>query len=70
MKITPKTPINKIIKSKEEAVEILLSYGLQCVGCRFSDSDLLEDIVKLHGLSEEDLKNIIKDINSVINKKK
>jgi len=69
-KITSKTPINQLIKEYPETVEILMEYGLQCINCHFSEFDTLEDGAKIHGLSDEDIKMIIKDVNEVIKKKK
>jgi len=68
-KITEKTLINKLIKAHPEAAEILMAYGLQCINCHFSEFDSLEDAAKIHGLSDEDVKLMIKDVNEVLNHK-
>lgn len=67
-KITKKTKINKIIKQCPEATEILMDYGLNCVGCHFSNHDTLETGLKIHGLDHE-IEMILKDINKIIREK-
>jgi len=68
-KITSKTPINQLIKEYPETVEILMEYGLQCINCHFSEFDTLEDGAKIHGLGDEDIRLIIKDVNTILKKK-
>ena len=70
MNITKQTPIKGLLKKHPEAAEILMAYGLQCVNCHFSEFDTLEDGAKIHGLSDEDIKMIIKDVNKIIIKEK
>ena len=67
--ITKQTPINHLIENYPEAAEILMGYGLHCVGCHFSSFDTLEDGAMMHGLSDEDVELMLKDVNSVLQKK-
>jgi len=66
MQITKNTLIKKFIEEHPEAVEILMAYGLQCINCHFSEFDTLNDAATIHGLSNEDIMLIIKDVNKVI----
>jgi len=66
MNITKQTPIKVLIENHPETAEILMAYGLQCINCHFSEFDTLEDGAKIHGLSDEDIKMIIKDVNKVL----
>jgi len=68
-KITKKTPINHLIEKHPEVTEILMGYGLHCVGCHFSEFDTLEDGAMMHGLSDEDVELMLKDVNEVVGKK-
>ena len=65
-KITKKSPIMKAIEKHPEIIPILLGYGLHCVGCSFSQFDTIENGAKLHGMSKENLKMMLKDVNAVI----
>ena len=64
-KITKKTLINELIQKYPEVTEILMDYGLNCVGCHFSGHDTLETGLKIHGLDHE-IEMILKDINKIV----
>jgi len=68
--ITKQTPIKALIENHPETQEILMSYGLHCAGCHFSDMDTLEDGAMMHGLTDEDIELMIKDVNKVVEEKK
>ena len=69
IKISKNTLINSLLEKHPEAAEILMGYGLHCVGCHFSSFDTLEDGAMMHGLSDEDVELMLKDVNSVLQKK-
>ena len=66
MQITKETPIKELIENHPEVEEILMGYGLHCVGCHFSEFDTLEDGAMMHGLSNEDIELMLKDVNEVV----
>ena len=68
--ITKDTPVKELIDEHPDVQEILMEYGLHCAGCSFSEFDTLEDGAMIHGLDDEDVGMIIKDVNSVISKKR
>jgi hybrid cluster-associated redox disulfide protein len=65
-KITGKEPIAEIITKYPETVDIFFKHGLYCVGCPASYGESLEQGAKAHGIN---LKNLLKDLNKVIEKK-
>ena len=65
MRITGKTPISDVIESHDGAAEILLEYGLMCVGCAMSNKHCLEDIKDLYGFKDKDVEEIIKRVNDL-----
>lgn len=67
--ITKQTLISTLIDEHPEVQEILLEYGLHCAGCSFSEFDTLEDGALMHGLDDEDLDLMIRDVNEVVGKK-
>jgi len=68
--IKKNTLIGKIIENHPETISILMSYGLHCVGCRFSNSETLEEGAKKHGMDEKTIEMVIKDINKLIKQRK
>lgn len=67
-KITEKTPINSLLEKNPEIAEILMAYGLQCINCHFSDFDTLEDGAMMHGMPDEEIELMIKDVNKLLKK--
>ncbi|MEX0932986.1 MAG: DUF1858 domain-containing protein [Candidatus Pacearchaeota archaeon] len=60
----------EVIEKYPEIVPILLGYGLHCVSCSFSKFDTLETGAKLHGFSNEEVKMILRDVNTIANNSK
>ncbi|MDD5162932.1 MAG: DUF1858 domain-containing protein [Candidatus ainarchaeum sp.] len=47
------------------AIPILFEYGLHCIGCHVSALETIEQGALAHGLSEEQLKEMLGKINGV-----
>jgi hybrid cluster-associated redox disulfide protein len=58
--ITKGTIIADIIKVKPNASQILMSYGMGCIGCPSAQMETLEQACEIHGL---DLDKILKELN-------
>ena len=56
--------IQKILKTKPEACKILLDFGLGCAGCELGAVETLEEGARAHGLSDEEIQDLVKLINS------
>lgn len=50
------------------AAELLSEYGLHCINCFFREYDTLEMGAKVHGMTDEETDNMIKEINSQLKK--
>ena len=57
MKITKDMLIGDIIRSHPEAIEVLLRYGMSCIGWPGSQMESLEEAAMVHGLNVEGLMN-------------
>ena len=53
--ITKESIIADIIKEKPQAVEILMSFGMGCVGCPSAQMETLEQACFIHGLSLDEV---------------
>ncbi|MGL4403712.1 MAG: DUF1858 domain-containing protein [Fusobacteriaceae bacterium] len=53
--ITKDTIIGNIIEMNPKAVEILMSYGMGCIGCPSSQMETLEQACEIHGLNLEEV---------------
>ncbi|MCR8743824.1 DUF1858 domain-containing protein [Romboutsia lituseburensis] len=58
--ITKDTIIADIIKSNPNAPQILMSFGMGCIGCPSAQMETLEQACEIHGLN---LDEIIEKLN-------
>ena len=66
--ITKETAIGEIIESCPKAAEILLGYGVHCVGCHVSPFEALGDGFRGHGLGDTEINEAVEKINAEIQK--
>jgi len=64
--ITKEIPINDLINNHPDVIPVLMGYGLHCVGCSFAQHDTLETGAKMHGMNEEEVEMMLKDVNATI----
>lgn len=57
-----------VSQESPRAAELLADYGLHCVSCFFSEFDTLETGAKVHGMSNADMEDMIKEINEQMEK--
>lgn len=53
--ITKEMRIGEILQVKPEAAQILMSFGMGCIGCPSSQAESLEEAAMVHGLNVETL---------------
>ena len=61
--VTGETLIGEIVTQYPEAIEILLSIGMHCLGCPASRNESLEEACMVHGIPAE---QVIDAINAKI----
>jgi hybrid cluster-associated redox disulfide protein len=66
--VTKDMLLRDIITKYPEVAPILMGYGMHCIVCTFSGEDTLEVGAKIHGLDEEAINMMLKDVNLIINK--
>ena len=71
-KITKNMLIAEILAENPEKAqllsEIMIDFGIHCVGCGAAAFETLEQGVLVHGYSEADLNKLVKQINEVLEK--
>lgn len=55
MEVTKEMLIGDLIRKKPEAIEVLMSYGMGCVGCPSSQMESVEEAAMVHGLDLDSL---------------
>ncbi|MBD7914974.1 DUF1858 domain-containing protein [Clostridium sp. Sa3CUN1] len=53
--ITKDMTIGEVVRIKENAAEILMSFGMGCIGCPSSQAESVEDAANVHGLNLDEL---------------
>lgn len=64
--ITKDTNLGQLIMEYPVCAEVLLDYGLACVGCIAASFDSVEQGAKIHGMSDEDINEMVARLNEVI----
>ena len=55
MNITKDMTIGEVVRSNPESVQVLMNFGMGCVGCPSAQAETLEEAAMVHGLKLEDL---------------
>jgi hybrid cluster-associated redox disulfide protein len=64
-KITKEMGIMEIIQKKPEAAPIMMEYGLHCIGCMAAQFESLEQGCMAHGITEENIDEMVEKINNL-----
>lgn len=62
MKIEGKTLIKDIVNKGPKAVEILMGFGMGCIGCPASQNESIEEAAAVHGIK---LDNLLQSLNNI-----
>jgi len=65
--ITKEMTISETASKYPETIQILMKYGMHCIGCPMAMSETLEQGLSAHGM---DVDNIINQLNKIVKKKK
>jgi hybrid cluster-associated redox disulfide protein len=66
MDVTKDTNLAELISRYPNAAEVLLDYGLHCVGCIANSADTIEMGAKVHGMSDEEINELVERVKEVI----
>ncbi len=64
MELTKEMTFAEVLNACPECEEILLKYGLHCIGCHLSPMESVADGCKAHGIGNDDIDQIIKELNN------
>jgi len=65
-KITKEMFIGEIVMKHPESADIMMEYGLHCIGCHVGAHESLEDGSKAHGLEDKEINEMVDKINMAI----
>lgn len=61
-------PLAIIMQESPRAVELLSEYGIHCISCFFNEFDTLQNGAQMHGMTEEEMDEMISEINTQLEK--
>lgn len=65
-KINKNDNLLEILQNFPQTVEVLLDYGLHCVGCPASGFDTVEAGAKAHGMGDTEIDEMVERMNEVV----
>ncbi|MFH1276596.1 MAG: DUF1858 domain-containing protein [Candidatus Woesearchaeota archaeon] len=63
-KITKDMLIGDAVQENPKAAEVMFEHGLHCVGCCGAAMESIEDGAKGHGMPDEEIEEMLKEINA------
>jgi hybrid cluster-associated redox disulfide protein len=67
-KINKDMMIGEVVKKYPNTASVMFKYGLHCIGCHVAAHENIEQGCKAHGFNEEDIDNMVKEMNEVLEK--
>jgi hybrid cluster-associated redox disulfide protein len=61
MEIKKNITIGEVLRMKPEAADILMSFGMGCIGCPSAQAETLEEAAMVHGINADE---IVKALNA------
>ena len=68
-KIKKDMPFSEVLQKYPEAAPILMKSGLHCLGCHAAQFETIEQGCSAHGMKEEDIEKLVKEMNEAVEKK-
>ena len=64
-KIKKTMSLGEIVSKYPESADILMKYGLHCIGCFVATYETLEQGAMAHGIEGKKLNNMLKELNKL-----
>jgi len=69
-KITKDMTLGDVVSRYPEAAEVMLRYGLHCIGCHVAAFETIEQGALSHGMDKKQIDKMLKEMNETANKPK
>lgn len=67
--ITKEMNFSEVLEKYPDTAMIMMKYGLHCIGCHVAAFETIEQGCMAHGMTEENLKKMLKEMNEMVKKK-
>lgn len=68
--ITKEMTIGEVVKNYPETIEVMMNYGLHCIGCNVSYDETLAQGTAGHGWNEARVTELLEEMNGAVEKEK
>ncbi len=68
-KITKGMGFQEVLEKYPKTAEIMMKRGLHCIGCHAAAFETIEQGCTAHGMKEEDIEKLLKEMNEAVEKK-
>jgi hybrid cluster-associated redox disulfide protein len=65
-KITKDTGFSEVLEKYPKTATVMLKHGLHCIGCHAASFETIEQGCIAHGMKDEDIKKLLKEMNDVV----
>ena len=61
--------IAEVVSNFPQTIEVFFEVGVHCVGCGAASFETIEDGLKVHGATDEDIDEFVEELNKRLEKK-
>lgn len=69
-KVNKKMTLSEVVQKFPQSAEIMMKYGLHCIGCHVAAWETIEQGALGHGMREKEIDRMVDEINVAVNKNK
>ncbi len=62
--------LGEVVEKFPESAEVMMNYGLHCIGCHVASWETIEQGALGHGMGEKEIEKMVNEINKKISSKK
>ena len=69
-KVDKNMTLGEVVQKYPKSAEIMMKYGLHCIGCHVAAWETIEQGAQVHGMDRKEVDKMVEEINSAISKDK
>jgi len=69
MAITKDMSFSEVLQKYPQTDQVMMKHGLHCIGCHAAAFETIEQGCTAHGMKEEDITKMVKEMNEALEKK-
>jgi len=69
-KVDKNMTLGEVVQKFPKSAEVMMNYGLHCIGCHVASWETIEQGAQGHGMGEKEIEKMVNEINEKISSKK